>query len=103
MKDKDASNRFLEESGDKGEGIEMNETQWKLLDRRAFGLEKKARGADGKQEDSGIKDAVEDKEPRRCLACFYYPTTCSQRNLSHLGFTRCSKCISTREPCLDHY
>ena len=81
----------------------MTELQRHLLDRRAFGLDMKTDGAKAKEkDDAGSNDARGSNEIESCLGCFHYPTTCTDRGLRHLTFTRCKFCIDQPDPCPQH-
>ena len=81
----------------------MTELQRHLLDRRAFGLDMKTNVAMSKEQDEvGSNDAKGSNEVQRCLGCFHYPSTCTDRGLRHLTFTRCKFCIDQAEPCPHH-
>ena len=81
----------------------MTELQRHLLDRRAFVLDMKTNDAKTKEQDeAGRNDAKGSNEIQRCLGCFHYPSTCTDRGFRHLAFTRCKFCIDQAEPCQHH-
>ena len=96
MEDDQVENKNKDELGMMG----MTELQRHLLERRAFGLDMKTNEAKAKEQDeAGNNDAKESNEIQRCLGCFHYPSTCTDRGLRHLTFTRCKFCIDQPDLC----